>query len=227
MTPTPQPWMWRRAARYVVTNVSEEHASSIFMLEKQYSLLPTEAAGSVEPLVPRTMQLGLDCTRAETRLRLLAKRTSPRDSVGATFHSTTGSRSVRVSLQYLYCAGEAMLRGLARHAGHPLHFSVAASFPLLRDAACHVILIVLYQTTQRHIPQHRNPDIFLTITTAVGGSRALTMVGHSKCGIDSLNFKFLSTTILFNAQDDLNCYETSMYIQVRKVNESLYRPKGE
>jgi len=42
-------------------------------------------------------QLKCDGTRAETRFRLSAKRTSPFKSAGASFQSTTGSRSVRIS----------------------------------------------------------------------------------------------------------------------------------
>ena len=38
-----------------------------------------------------------DGTRAETRFRLSAKRTSPFKSVGASVQSTTGSRGVRIS----------------------------------------------------------------------------------------------------------------------------------
>jgi hypothetical protein len=40
-----------------------------------------------------------DGTRAETRFGLLAKRTSPFKSTGASVQSTTGSRGVRISLQ--------------------------------------------------------------------------------------------------------------------------------
>ena len=42
-------------------------------------------------------QLKCDGTRAETRYRLSAKRTSPFNSAGASDQSTTGSRSVRIS----------------------------------------------------------------------------------------------------------------------------------
>ena len=38
-----------------------------------------------------------DGTRAETRIRLSPKRTSPFESVGASVQSTTGSRGVRIS----------------------------------------------------------------------------------------------------------------------------------
>ena len=39
-----------------------------------------------------------DGTRAETRIRLSPKRTSPFKSVGASVQSTAGSRGVRISL---------------------------------------------------------------------------------------------------------------------------------
>ena len=42
-------------------------------------------------------QLKRDGTRAETRFRLSAKRTSSFKSVGASVQSTTGSRGVRIS----------------------------------------------------------------------------------------------------------------------------------
>jgi hypothetical protein len=91
------------------------------------------------------VQLRLDGTCAETRFRLSVKRTSPCDSTGATVQSTIGSRGVRVSWKRFYYAGEAVHRGLAGHAGYPLHFPVASSVPLPRVTVCHVILIVLYQ----------------------------------------------------------------------------------
>jgi hypothetical protein len=43
------------------------------------------------------LRLKCDGTRAETRFRLSAKRTSPFKSAGASFQSTTGSRGVRTS----------------------------------------------------------------------------------------------------------------------------------
>ena len=43
------------------------------------------------------LRLKYDGTRAETRFRLSAKRTSPFKSAGASVQSTTGSRGVRIS----------------------------------------------------------------------------------------------------------------------------------
>jgi len=53
-------------------------------------------AGSGVHIVYGTGQLKCDGTRAETRFRLSAKRTSPFKSAGASVQSTTGSRGVRV-----------------------------------------------------------------------------------------------------------------------------------
>ena len=44
-----------------------------------------------------TLRLKCDGTRAETRFRLSAKRTSPFKSIGSSVQSTTGSRVVRIS----------------------------------------------------------------------------------------------------------------------------------
>ena len=43
------------------------------------------------------LRLKCDGTRAQTRFRLSAKRTSPFKSAGASVQSTTGSRGVRIS----------------------------------------------------------------------------------------------------------------------------------
>ena len=66
-----------------------------------------------------------DGTRAETRIRLSSKRTSPFKSVGASFQSTVGSRGVRIGLSndgYTTLGGG--LRVLATHSirQFPLHF---------------------------------------------------------------------------------------------------------
>jgi len=75
-------------------------------------------------------QLKCDGTRAETRIRLSAKRTSPFKSAGASVQSTTGSRGVRISGSN---AGYTMFRGsvkvLATHSirQFPLYFPSRAS----------------------------------------------------------------------------------------------------
>jgi len=72
-------------------------------------------------------QLKRDGTRAETRFRLSAKRTSPFKSAGASVQSTTGSRGVRVSCSNAGCT---MFRGSVKSTGYSLHSPVSPSLPL-------------------------------------------------------------------------------------------------
>jgi hypothetical protein len=73
------------------------------------------------------LRLKCDGTRAETRFRLSAKRTSPFKLEGASVHSTTGSRGVRISSND---AGYTMFRGSVKSTGYPLHSPVSPSLPL-------------------------------------------------------------------------------------------------
>ena len=73
------------------------------------------------------LRLKCDGTRAATRFRLSAKRTSPFKSVGASVQSTTGSRGVRISGSN---AGYTMHRGSVKSTGHLLHSPVSPSLPL-------------------------------------------------------------------------------------------------
>jgi hypothetical protein len=83
------------------------------------------------------LRLKCDVTRAETRFRLSAKRTSPFKSVGdASVQSTTGSRGVRISGSN---AGYTMFRGSVKSTGYPLHSPVSSSLPLTRVTVCHHI----------------------------------------------------------------------------------------
>ena len=72
------------------------------------------------------LRLKCDGTRAKTRFRLSAKRTSPFKSAGASVQSTTGSRGVRISGSN---AGYTMLRGSVKGTGCPLHSPVFPSLP--------------------------------------------------------------------------------------------------
>jgi len=63
------------------------------------------------------MRLKCDGTRAETRFRLSAKRTSPFKSAGASVRSTAGSRGVRISGSN---AGYTMFRGSVKGTVYPL-----------------------------------------------------------------------------------------------------------
>ena len=86
-------------------------------------------------------QLKCDGTRAETRFRLSAKRTSPFKSAGASVQSTTGSRGSN--------AGYTMFRDSVKGTGYPHHSPVSPSLPLLCVTVCHHISTGLY---------HRRPD---------------------------------------------------------------------
>jgi len=85
-------------------------------------------SGLVYPLSLYRGQLKCDSTRAETRIRLSAKRTSQFKSAGASVQSTTGSRDVRISGSN---AGYTMFRGSVKSPGYPLHSPFSLSLPLL------------------------------------------------------------------------------------------------
>jgi hypothetical protein len=87
-------------------------------------------------------QLKCDGTRAETRFRLSAKRTSPFKSAGASVQSTTGSRGVRISGGN---DGYVMFRGSVKSTGCPLHSPVSPSLPLPCVTACHHISTGVYK----------------------------------------------------------------------------------
>ena len=87
----------------------------------------------------RRPRLKCDGTRAETRFRLSAKRTSTFKSAGgASVQSTTGSRGVRISGSN---AGYTMFRGSVKGTGYPLHSPVSRSLPL---------------TVRHRVPSHFN-----------------------------------------------------------------------
>ena len=68
------------------------------------------------------LRLKRDGTRAETRLCLSAKRTSPFKPAGASVQSTAGSRGARISGSN---AGYTMFRGSVKGTGYPLHSPVS------------------------------------------------------------------------------------------------------
>ena len=68
-----------------------------------------------------------DGTRAETRFRLSAKRTSPFNSAGASVQSTTSSRGVRTSGSN---ARYTLFRGSVKSTGYPLLSPRSPSLPL-------------------------------------------------------------------------------------------------
>ena len=87
------------------------------------------------------LRLKCDGTRAETRFRLSAKRTSPFKSAGASVQSTTGSRGVRISGSN---AGYTVFRGSVKGTGYPLHSLVSPSLPLPCVTVCHHISTGVY-----------------------------------------------------------------------------------
>ena len=89
------------------------------------------------------LRLKCDGTRAETRFRLSAKRTSPFKSARVSVQSTTGSRAVRISGSN---AGYIKFRGSAKGTGYPLH-PVSPTLPLPCVIVCHHISTGLYHHT--------------------------------------------------------------------------------
>ena len=91
-------------------------------------------------------QLKCDDTRAETRFRLSAKRTSPFQSAGASVQSTTGSRGVRISGSN---AGYTMFRGSVKSTGNPLHSPVSPSLSHPCVTVCHHVSTGVYKVTEQ------------------------------------------------------------------------------
>ena len=103
---------------------------------------------------PQVFRLPLkrDGTRAETRFRLAAKRTSPFKSAGASFQSTTGNRGVLISCSNV---GYTMFRGSVKGTGYRLHQPVSPSLSLPCVTVCHHVstgLYTLFGLRTRHFP---------------------------------------------------------------------------
>ena len=96
------------------------------------------------------LRLKCDDTRAETRFRLSAKRTSSFKSAGATVPSTTGSRHMLISGSNV---GYTMFRGSVKSTGYPLHSPVSPSLSLPCVTACRHILAGLYDWSGLHSTQ--------------------------------------------------------------------------
>jgi len=103
------------------------------------SLTHTQFQGSTN--VVGRLRLKCDGTRAETRFRLSAKRTSPFKSAEESVQSTTGSRDVRISGSN---AGYTMFQGSVKGTGYPLHSPVSTSLPLPCVNVCHHISTGFY-----------------------------------------------------------------------------------
>jgi len=94
-------------------------------------------------------QLKCDGTCAETRFRLLAKRTSPFKSVGVSVQSTTGTRGVHISGSN---AGYTLFRGSVKGTGYTLHSPVSPSLPLPCFTVCHHISTRVYNHLREDEP---------------------------------------------------------------------------
>jgi len=112
-----------------------------------------------------------DGTRAETRFRLLAKRTSSFKSAGASVQSTTGSKGVRISGSN---AAYTKFRGSVKSTGYPLHSPVSPSLPFPCVTVCHHVStehyygfrsVSNYQSTWRRI-QHDSIFISVALRTS-------------------------------------------------------------
>jgi hypothetical protein len=91
------------------------------------------------------LRLICDGTRAETRFRLSAKRTSPFKSAGASVQSATGSQVVRISSSN---AGYTMFRGRVKGTGYPLHSLVSPSLPMHHHVPSHFNWTLPFQKEQ-------------------------------------------------------------------------------
>jgi hypothetical protein len=80
-----------------------------------------------QSMVTNRLRLKCDGTRAETRLRLSAKRTNTFKSEGVSVQSTTGSRGLGFGGSN---AGYTTFRGSVKSTGYPLHSPVSPSLPL-------------------------------------------------------------------------------------------------
>jgi hypothetical protein len=87
------------------------------------------------------LRLKYDGTRAETRILLSAKQTSPLKLAGASVQSSTGSRGMRISGSN---AGYTMFRGSVKGTGYPLHSPVSSSITLPCVTVCHHVSTGLY-----------------------------------------------------------------------------------
>ena len=107
-------------------------------------------------------QLKRDDTRAETRFRLWAKRTSPFKSAGASVQSTTGSRVVRISGSN---AGYTIFWGSVKGTGYPLYLPVSPSLPQPCVTVCHHISTWVYGPNTLYVPTIRKQSSTLNSMT--------------------------------------------------------------
>ena len=141
-------------------------------------------------------QLKCDGTRAETRFRLSAKRTSPFKSAGASVQSTTGSRGVCISGSN---AGYTMFRGSVKDTGYPLHSPVSPSLPLPCVTVCHHISTGLHWSFSSFSlpPNNINNNISGTkvLTDVLCGFKRWTFVLKAECKTKALKSRLLKENV--------------------------------
>ena len=98
--------------------------------------------------VCRLQTVKCDGTRAETRFRVSAKRTSPFKSAGASVQSTNDSRGVRISG---INAGYTMFRGSVKSTGYLLHSPASPSLLLPCVTVCRHISTGLYRKVWHYV----------------------------------------------------------------------------
>jgi hypothetical protein len=111
------------------------------------------------------LRLKCDGTRAETRFRLSAKRTSPFKSAGASVQSTTDSRGVRISGSNV---GYTMFRGSVTGTGYLLHSPVSPSLPLPCVTVCHHVSIGFLEAVTLPHSNYKRWVVNLCLSTAWG-----------------------------------------------------------
>ena len=127
-----------------VSRLAEKSEYSNLMYHVDLHVRCTRALGlplHIHVISRGKLLLKCDGTRAETRFRLSARRTSPFKSAGASVQSTTVSRGVRIRGSN---AGYTMFRGSVKSTGYPLHSPVSFSLPLPCVTVCHHISTGLY-----------------------------------------------------------------------------------
>jgi hypothetical protein len=149
------------------------------------------------------LRLKRDGTRAETRIRLSAKRTSPFKSAGASVQSTTGSGGVRISVTN---AGYTTFRGSVKSTDYPLHSPGSPSLLLPCVTVCHQVSNALYVVVTL-LPLKKRRFYALTSMTAL----------HSKLYLPKIKYltSFTANFILVNDRLDalfLNVFISCIYM---------------
>jgi hypothetical protein len=135
-------WLQWSSVRFLLLRNRRQKFGENLVWQEKMSMDYKDDDSIIRPLSCR-LRLKCDGTRAETRFRLSAKRTSPFKSAGTSVQSTTDSRCVRISGSN---AGYTMFRGSVKSTGYPIHSTVSPSLPLPCVTVCHHISTGLYMT---------------------------------------------------------------------------------